>query len=246
MPISYTEWVLSRQAEYTALDIPPTPVLDNALLMQGYGERIAQLRKARGWSQAELAEMVKVEQPTVQRWEKEKREPTLAKLTELAQLFGVPVGELLSNDSFVPLGPRLFVKGAVQAGAWQEATTFPVDEWQSFTGRADIVAKPEHRFGLVVRGDSMDELYPEGTILECVSLFGHMEAAPGKRVIVARMNDDGQYETTCKELVEQAGELWLVPRSRNPAHAPIRVCDETPGITETRIIAVVVSSVRPE
>lgn len=233
--------------KYTDMVVPRHAYLGMGPLMQGYGKRISSLRKARGWSQSELAEKLSVEQPTIQRWEKEAREPSLAKLTDLAQLFGVTIGGLLSDESFVPIGPRLFVKGAVQAGAWREATEWANDDWQTFTGRADVTALPEHRFGLLVRGDSMDQLYPPGTILECVSLFGHAEAAPGKRVIVARMDDQGRYETTCKELVEQDGELWLVPRSNNPAHSPIRVNDSSePGIVETRVIAVVVASVRPE
>lgn len=215
-------------------------------LMQGYGKRIEGLRKARGWSQSVLAEKLQVEQPTVQRWEKEKREPTLAKLQDMAQLFGVSIGELLGDASIIPLGPRLFVKGAVQAGAWSEAAQWPEDEWQTFTGRCDVTADEQHRFGLMVRGDSMDEIYPPGTILECVSLFGRAEATPGKRVIVARRDIEGRYETTCKELVEKDGELWLVPRSRNPAHAPIRVQDCDPGIIESRVIAIVVASTRPE
>lgn len=253
MPISYTDWVLSGQPpsrpgneKYTSSAMARHTALDNPPLMQGYGKRIATLRKSKGWSQAFLAERLGVEQPTVQRWEKETREPTLAKLSDLAQLFGVPMGELLSDESFVPLGPRLFVKGAVQAGAWREATEWIIEDWQTFTGRHDVTADPEHRFGLLVNGDSMDLLYPPGTILECVSVFGHTEPQPGKRVIVARMDDSGRYETTCKELVEQDGELWLVPRSHNLAHRAIRVNEVEPGIVETRIIAVVVSSVRPE
>lgn len=134
----------------------------------------------------------------------------------------------------------------VAAGVWRAAMELPQDEWQTFTGRADISAKPEHRFGLRVVGDSMSEVYPPGTIVECVSVFGHVEAMPGKRVVVVRSNDDGECEATVKELVEQDGELWLVPRSHNPAHRPIRLMEPEPGIVETRIAAVVVGSFRPE
>ncbi|SCY69614.1 hypothetical protein SAMN05660666_02524 [Novosphingobium aromaticivorans] len=92
----------------------------------------------------------------------------------------------------------------------------------------------------------MDQVYPEGTILECISLFGRAEASPGKRVIVIRTDIHGDSEATVKELVEQNGELWLVPRSSNPAHMPIKLNSQEPGIVETRIAAIVVASVRPE
>lgn len=212
----------------------------------GYLDRLAALRKQRGFTQATLAERLGVEQPTVQRWEKGKREPDLGQLIALANALGVEPGTLLSANASAPIGPRLFVKGAVAAGVWRAAVEWPADDWQSFNGRADVTAEPEHRFGLRVIGDSMDEIYPDGTIVECVSLFGRAEAAPGKRVVVVRQDEHGQYEATVKELVEQVGELWLVPRSTNPAHLPFKLNEPAPGIVETRIAAVVVASVRPE
>lgn len=215
-------------------------------LMKDIGKEIRRLRKLRGLSQARLAEILGVEQPTVQRWETGKREPSLDFIDKIAQALGASLSELVASDSLTALGPRLFVKGKVAAGSWHEASTWPEDEWREFTGRPGVNADPQHRFGLVVEGDSMNELYPEGTILECVSVFGHVETHTNRRVIVARCDGAGRYETTCKELVDQDGELWLVPRSTNPTHRPCRVGDMEPGITEARIIAVVVSSMRPE
>lgn len=212
----------------------------------GYLDHLAEIRKRLGLSQAALAEKLGVEQPTVQRWEKGKREPDLAQLISLANVLGVEPGALLSGAVSAAVGPRLFVKGEVAAGVWRSAVELPEDEWQSFNGRSDVTADMQHRFGLRIVGDSMNELYPHGTIVECVSLFGRAEAVPGKRVVVVRTDIHGQYEATVKELVEQDGELWLVPRSTNPAHRPIRLNAAEDGIVETRIAAVVVASVRPE
>ena len=212
----------------------------------GYLDHLAEMRKRLGLSQAALAEKLGVEQPTVQRWEKGKREPDLGQLISLANVLGVEPGALLSGVTTVAIGPKLFIKGEVAAGVWRPAVELPEDEWQSFTGRSDVSANVDHRFGLRVVGDSMNLLYPPGTIVECVSLFGRAEAVPGKRVVVIRMDDDGQYEATVKELIEQDGDLWLVPRSSNPNHKPYRLSANEPGIVETRIAAVVVASVRPE
>jgi transcriptional regulator with XRE-family HTH domain len=229
----------------TVLDIPRTFAKAHYIPM-GYLDRLAEIRKRKGLTQAQVAELVGVEQPTYQRWEKGKREPSFGQLFELARVLSVDPGSLIDHSIAAAMGPRLYVKGEVAAGVWKSAVETPEAEWQTFTGRADVTASPEHRFGLRVIGDSMNEIYPPGTIVECVSLFGHTEAAPGKRVIVVRMNDAGECEATVKELVEQDGELWLVPRSHNPAHRPIRLSEQEPGIIETRIAAVVVASVRPE
>lgn len=212
----------------------------------GYLDELAALRKKRGLSQARLAEMVGVEQPTIQRWEKGKREPDLENLKCLAEVLGVTPGSLLDGTAAIEIGPRLWVKGEVAAGVWTTAFELPEDEWQTFTGRADVTANIKHRFGLKVMGDSMDLLYPHGTIVECVSVFGKAEPAPGKRVVIVRTDENGRYEATVKELVEQDGKLWAVPRSSNPAHSPINLSEPEPGIVETRIAAVVVASIRPE
>lgn len=204
------------------------------------------LRKRRGLSQAKLAELLGVEQPTVQRWETGSRMPDLDSLQALAKVLGVTPGSLLDGDALVSVGPTLFIKGEVAAGIWRAAAEWPESDWQTFTGRSDVDAKVEHRFGLRLVGDSMDLVYPPGSIVECVSVFGNTEPAPGRRVVILRKNDRQEYESTVKELVEQNGELWAVPRSTNPAHRPFRLDEAEPGILETRIVAVVVASIRPE
>lgn len=209
----------------------------------GYSDNIILLRKRAGLTQEQLAEMVGVAQPTVQRWEQGKREPDFEALSTLAQALGVEPGDFFSHDIVAALGPRLFVKGEVAAGVWREAFEFPDDEWATFTGRPNVTANIEHRFGLRVVGDSMNLKYPHGTIVECVSLFGRVEAKPGRRVVVVRLRDDMMCEATVKKLVDQDGELWLVPESTNPAFQPIRLGAKEPGIIETRIAAVVVAAI---
>ncbi len=212
----------------------------------GYLDELQALRKRRGLSQAKLAELVGVEQPTIQRWEKGKRLPDLDSLQALAKALGVSAGSLLDGGVLTSIGPTLFLKGEVAAGVWRAAAEWPEAEWRIFTGRADVAANAEHRFGLSVIGDSMDLVYPHGTIVECVSMFGRIEALPGRRVVIVRENSQHEFEATVKELVEQEGQLWAVPRSTNPAHRPFNLAEPDPGIVETRIVAVVVASIRPE
>jgi transcriptional regulator with XRE-family HTH domain len=242
MGLQYTEMAYQRN---TVLAIP-LKFSSGQDIPMGYLDRLAELRKRKGMTQTALAERMGVEQPTIGRWETGRREPNFEQLFQLAGILDVEPGSLIDSSIAAPMGPRLYVKGEVAAGVWNVAFEYPETEWQTFTGRADVTADLTHRFGLRVIGDSMNELYPPGTIVECVSLFGRAEAMPGKCVVVVRMDDQGLYEATVKELVEQDGELWLVPRSTNPMHRPIRLSENEPGIVETRLAAVVVSSVRPE
>jgi transcriptional regulator with XRE-family HTH domain len=241
MAFAYTETVCRRNTPYTILAVP-RPFLIGDNMPMGYAETITRLRKKQKLTQARLAEMVGVEQPTIQRWETGKREPDLEALGQLAEALGVEPGAFFADDVTAPLGPTLYVKGEVQAGHWVEAYEWPPEEWRTFNGRAGVRAKLEHRFGLRVVGDSMNLRYPDGSIVECISLFGHAEALPGRRVVVVRKREDLKYEATVKKLVEQDGEMWLVPESSNPAHQQIKLGDPEPGILETRIAAVVVSA----
>jgi transcriptional regulator with XRE-family HTH domain len=242
MGLEYAETAYNSN---TALDIPPEFFRRHGMPM-GHLKGLSALRKRMKLTQADLAEMIGVGQPTIQRWESGKREPDLDQLVNLALTLGVEPSALIDQNIAAPLGPRLYVKGDVAAGLWRPAFEWPEDDWLSFNGRADVVAERLHRFGLRVVGDSMDRTYPDGTIVECVSLFGSAEAVPGKNVVVVRTNDNGEVEATVKKLVESEGELWLVPDSTNPAHLPIKMSEPEPGIAETRIVAVVVASIRPE
>jgi transcriptional regulator with XRE-family HTH domain len=241
----HTTTVCWFKPKNTAADVPLPPEIREPIPM-GYLDNLVQWRKRRGLSQAQLAEIVGVEQPTIQRWERGTRMPDLESLDALAKALGVTPGTLLDGDALMSVGPLLFVKGEVAAGVWRAAAEWPESDWQTFTGRSDVNAKVEHRFGLRVVGDSMDMLYPQGSIVECVSVFGNVEALPGRRVVIVRKNDRLEYEATVKELVERDGELWAVPRSTNPAHMPFRLDEPEGGILETRIVAVVVASIRPE
>lgn len=241
----HTITVLTRKPENTAAVVSLCAAMGQPIPM-GYLDQLKALRKKRGLSQAKLAELIGVEQPTIQRWESGNRMPDLDSLRLLAKILGVTPGSLLDGDALVSIGPTLFIKGEVAAGVWRSAAQWPEEDWQTFTGRSDVSAKVEHRFGLRLIGDSMDLLYPPGSIVECVSTFGHVEATPGRRVVIVRKNDRQEYEATVKELVEQDGVLWAVPRSTNLSHRPINLSEPEPGILETRIVAVVVASIRPE
>ena len=171
----------------------------------------------------------------------------LSTIVKLAERLGVPVMALLDTGlSGSPDGPMLYVKGEVAGGQWIEALEWNKDDWHVLPGRPDLKIDVEHRYFLRVEGDSMDMLYPCGTFIECVDVYAGPDPVPGKRVVVTRERPDGMFEATVKELVEINGELWLTPRSTNPSHQAFKAEPDADGAGNVRIIATVVSSVRPE
>ena len=216
--------------------------------------RLKQAREKSGYSSASAAaEAMGVPVATYVQHENGTRGFPAARANRYARFFRVApewllYGKAAPSTQPIELGPRLFVKGEVAAGVWKEAWEVPEDEWAMFTGRADIAVSAQQRFGLRVVGDSMNEIYPPGTIIECVQ-YNHDEAIPsGRRVVALRTKIDGTVEATVKELVRTPeGAEWLVPRSTNPTHQAFRADQpDDPDIATVEIVGVVVSSIRPE
>ena len=175
---------------------------------------------------------------------------------QLARAESVSVSELI-GDAYGPVAREfrtVYIRGSVQAGAWNEAVEWPRQEWTAVSLPLHDIADSVTPFALRVAGTSMNLLYREGDILVCVSLYDfHRPLRTGDRVIVQRRSREGFYEATCKEYRDVGGTVWLWPRSDDPEHqAPIRMPsgpDDPPradGVEDVRITGVVVKSVRDE
>ncbi len=66
------------------------------------GQKISALRKAKGWTQKELAELVFVSVAAVSKWERGLNYPDLALIEPLADVLGVTAAELLGLASAAP------------------------------------------------------------------------------------------------------------------------------------------------
>jgi len=62
------------------------------------GARIAALRRAAGWNQAELAVKLRISPSAVGMYEQGRREPSAQTLVDLAKVFGVSVDYLLTGE----------------------------------------------------------------------------------------------------------------------------------------------------
>lgn len=220
--------------------------------MSDASERLKQARIKAGYDSAKgAAEAMGASVATYIQHENGTRGFPASRAGRYARFFRVKPEWLLygkaSTDTVIELGPRLYVVGEVAAGVFREAWRRDEAEWEAFTGQPFVDAPMKNRFGLIVAGDSMNMLYPEGTILECVDYFGDEPIPSGKRVIVQRTRKNGTIEATVKELVrDDDGIEWLVPRSTNPAYQAFRGDQPGEGIKRVEIIAVVVASIRAE
>ena len=218
--------------------------------------RVRELRKARGWTQADLAKRIRREPSTtanqVSRLETGERALTQDWIQLIADALGCEPGNLLSSASTIGDNSLALetvpIIGEVQAGAFKEIEYLVWDE-----ERVVQIAIPSptkypgaRRFGLVVRGSSMNQRYSDGDILICVRIADiDSKPAVGSRVIVYRTRTDDEIEVTCKKIAAKNDEVWLVPESDDPEfQAPIKL-DDGSG-SRVCIHALVVGSYRSE
>lgn len=72
-----------------------------------FGLRINELRKARGWSQVDLAKKLNISKQTVSNWENDNILPSIDMLIHLSKAFGVSTDYLLGLETT----PRIDVTG---------------------------------------------------------------------------------------------------------------------------------------
>lgn len=213
------------------------------IYVMNIGDRIRQERKARKWSQVELAHRCGWEyQGRISNYETGVREPDLEDLGLIAKAFGVAIPELLSDpnqreggafyDSNVEPGPEIYgvvpLISEVQAGNWEEA----INNYQPGDGERGIlcsVPHSRHTFALRVSGASMEPKFHKGEII----VVDPEQSFNNGDYIVARRLDN--QKATFKQLISEGGEYYL--KALNP-HWPeqIIVVD-----TEWEVCGVVIS-----
>lgn len=74
-----------------------------------YGNRIAELREQKGWTQEELATTIGISRAALSHYEKNRRKPDFETLTQLADLFQVSIDYLIgrTNQSQHPIDPEV-------------------------------------------------------------------------------------------------------------------------------------------
>jgi len=65
-----------------------------------FGTRLQELRKAKGYSRADVASLMGMSSVSVEKWELDKRRPSLQRAEVLANLYGLSVNELIGDTIF--------------------------------------------------------------------------------------------------------------------------------------------------
>lgn len=65
-----------------------------------FAERIKELRKEKGWTQAQLASNLGYKRTAITKWETKNKEPEYNILIKISELFGVTIDYLLGNEDY--------------------------------------------------------------------------------------------------------------------------------------------------
>jgi transcriptional regulator with XRE-family HTH domain len=95
-----------------------------------FGERLAALRKARGWTQPQLAERLDLTVKTITYYERLAGNPTAKTIERLAQVFGVSYAELLGDPN----------------GQKQTRKSGPPSRLQQLTGEVSELPRNKQKF----------------------------------------------------------------------------------------------------
>lgn len=179
------------------------------------GDNIKWLRKQRGYSQEALARKMNIKQASVSLWESGKTTPDTKYLSEIANLFGVPIDFLFSNEERRELDSISIQRSAVPV-IGEIACGTPITAEQNIEGYADLPDGVRADFALRCKGDSMVPTFEDGDL---VLIRSQPDVEDGQ---IAAVNV--ACEATLKHVYHQANGVLLV--ADNPKYPPILATDE--------------------
>lgn len=172
------------------------------------GKRIAQMRRERGISQEELAELALLHRVTVAKYETGQIEPGALALSRIADALNVSTDELLCRTEklppFIPV-----IRGSVPV-VGEIACGTPITAEQNIEGFADVPDGVRADFALRCKGDSMTPTFIDGDL---VLIRQQPEVEDGQ---IAAVGIDG--EAALKHVYKNSEGVLLV--SDNPKYAP--------------------------
>lgn len=168
------------------------------------------LRKEKGWTQQEVANLLGIERSTYTRYENGTSEPNFEMLEQLSRIFDVST-DVLIGRSAIPTpsgGVRIPVLGDVAAGIPIEAITDIVD----YEEIDATLAKTGDFFGLRIKGASMEPRMREGDVV----IVRKQDTAESGETVVVLVNGDS---ATVKKIKYGPDGITLLPT--NPSFDPI-------------------------
>lgn len=199
----------------------------------GINSNIRKLRKQAGLTQEELAEKLEVARSTITQWETGCSSPRMGMIQKLSGVFGVTPAELLLEDGepHVPSSNAILVKasastvplltlGRVHAGKLtdEEAAERCVEV------PASVLDGHPRAFALLVEGDCMDRVIPEGSYIlvdpdrEPSNGSAAVVEAEGYGVVMRRWYRGSSNLMLCADSFSEHGDMVF-----GPEDGPVRV-----------------------
>lgn len=69
--------------------------------MATLGTKLARLRTKKGYSQQQVADLLKISQPAYHKWESDATKPGIESVAKLCEIFEVEIGDLLEDGSTI-------------------------------------------------------------------------------------------------------------------------------------------------
>jgi len=185
------------------------------------GEYLKNLRLERGLSQRGLALKMNVSNASISDIEKGNQNPKVDMLALFADALNVDLGKLiaiqqekehlynLDKDKIeVDLSMRIPLVGSVSAGMPELAVD--MNDGYLILDRNHFSSEKTY-FALKIKGDSMDKLFAEGSIV----VVEKDTMVDNGQIAVVAINGD---EATVKRVTFADGNIALIPESTNPAY----------------------------
>jgi SOS-response transcriptional repressor LexA len=180
------------------------------------------------------------------------RSPSADNLAKLAKALETTPEYLRNETAEANVGLQevevvgLPVVSSINAGSWLEVTILDDNPEPDLI---PVAKNPRyshaHQYALRIVGDSMDELYKDGSYVICADIWDMgIPLKDGLPVHVEMRRAGGQLvQITIKEIATLGGERVLIPRSSNPRWKPIPL--EGDDATEVIVKGVVIGSYNP-
>ena len=194
-------------------------------------------------SQLDLANAIGTTQQQVAKWESGKIDPRISSLKKIREALGVSLSYLLGmadDPSFVSVVSSdtvpVPVLGRIAAGTPRAAFSQSDDYHDTQRG---LVASHPHAFWLVVAGNSMNRLFPEGAL---VLVDPDSEVRSGDVGAIFVNGDDA----TIKRVYFEGDTVRLHPESWDPEYRDRTIDPSDPDAPAVRVIGRAVSYTAPD
>lgn len=204
--------------------------------------RVKKMRELAGMTQKQLADALGITQQSVYYYESGDRDIKASVLIDMSKVLGCSVSDILGLTPDVakrPLKSRPYlapVFGRIAAGTAREALS--VSDTYHCTS-AELFEAHKNGFWLVVSGNSMNRLFPDGAL---VFIDPEEEVRNGDVGVVFVNGDDA----TIKRVYFEGDSIRLHPESYDPEYMDRVIDSSDPDSPAVRIIGKAVSYSAPD